>query len=65
MAALLEQLKAAGRIAFYLMLAFLAIHLWQDPSGSAQATVDFVKGVGSFFASLFDKVGEFVKGLTG
>ncbi|HAP76576.1 MAG TPA: hypothetical protein DCR14_10875 [Acidimicrobiaceae bacterium] len=64
MAALLEQLKAAGRIALYLVIAFLAIHLWQDPGGSAQATMDFVKGVGNFFAALIDKVGQFVKGLT-
>ncbi len=64
MAALLAQFKAASRIALYLFVAFLAINLWQDPSGSAQATVDFIKGVGNFFAALFDKVGEFVKGLT-
>lgn len=64
MAALLEQLKAAGRITLYLVLAFLAIQLWQDPSGAAHATMDFVNGIGHFFSSLIDKIGEFVKGLT-
>ena len=63
MASLLAQCKAAGRIAMYLMLAYFAIQLWQDPAGSARATIDFVGGVGHFFASLIDKIGQFVKGL--
>lgn len=63
MASLLTQFKAAGRIVMYLTLAFFAIKLWQDPAGSAHATVNFITGVGHFFASLIDKVGEFVKGL--
>ncbi len=63
MAAMLEQFKALARIALYLLVAFLLIQLWQDPGGAAQATMDFVSGVGHFFASLFDKIGEFVSGL--
>ena len=63
MAALLEQFKAIARIALYLLIAFLLIQLWQDPHGAAQATMDFVSGIGHFFASLFDKIGEFVSGL--
>jgi len=63
MASLLAQVKAAGRIAMYLMIAFFAIKLWQDPSGSAHATVNFISGVGHFFSSLIDKIGKFVQGL--
>lgn len=63
MAALLEQFKAVARIALYLVIAFLIIQLWQDPHGAAQATMDFISGIGHFFASAFDKVGEFVRGL--
>jgi hypothetical protein len=63
MAALLVQFKAFARIALYLLLAFLVIQLWQDPHGAAQATMDFIGGVGHFFASLFDKIGQFVSGL--
>ncbi len=63
MAALLEQFKALARIALYLLLAFLVIQLWQDPHGAAQATMDFIGGVAHFFASLFDKIGQFVSGL--
>jgi hypothetical protein len=63
MAALLEQFKALARIALYLLLAFLVIQLWQDPHGAAQATMDFISGIGHFFASLFDKIGQFVAGL--
>lgn len=65
MTALLEQFKAVAKIMMYLVLAFLVIQLWQDPSGSAQATMDFIGGIGNFFASLIDKIGEFVGGLGG
>ena len=63
MASLLEQFKAVGRIALYLVVAYLLIKLWQDPSGAAHATMHFISGVGHFFASLLDKIGAFVKGL--
>ena len=41
----LGQLKAATKIALYLFIAFVVIRLWQDPSGSGRATVDFVNTV--------------------
>lgn len=63
MASILVQVKAAARIAMYLMLAFFAISLWQDPAGSAQATIDFIKAVGNFFSSLVEKLATFVRGL--
>jgi hypothetical protein len=63
MVSVLAQLKAVGRIAMYLLLAFFAISLWQDPSGSAQATLDVVKGIGTFFAALIDKLVSFVRSL--
>ena len=59
----LAQLKVATRIGFYFLVAFLVIRLWQDPSGSADATVNFVGSVGSFFASAIDKLAQFVRGL--
>lgn len=65
MASILVQLKAAAKIAAYLVAAFMAISLWQDPAGSAQATIDFVHGVGGFFAALINKLITFAKGLTG
>jgi len=61
MTALLEQFKAVARIALYLAIAFLLIQLWQDPSGAAGATKDFVGAIGHFFSAIIDKVGEFVK----
>ncbi len=64
MASLLVQVKAMIRIAVYLLGAYLLLQLWQDPSGAAQATTDFIGGIGHFFASVFDKIGEFAKGLT-
>ncbi len=59
----LAQLKAVTRVAFYLLVALMVIRLWQDPSGSADATVNFVGSIGSFFASAVDKLSEFVRGL--
>lgn len=59
----LGQLKAVSRIAFYLLVAFLVIRLWQDPSGSADATVDFVGSIGSFFSDAIDKLSQFVRSL--
>ena len=64
MASLLVQVKAMVRIALYVLGAFLLLQLWQDPSGAAQATTDFIAGIGHFFASVIDKMGEFAKGLT-
>jgi hypothetical protein len=59
----LAQLKAISRIAIYLFAAFIVIRLWQDPSGSGHATVDFISSIGSFFASAVDKLSAFVRSL--
>jgi hypothetical protein len=59
----LAQLKALSRVAFYLVVAFLVIRLWQDPAGSANATVNFVGSIGSFFASAVNKLSQFARGL--
>jgi hypothetical protein len=61
----LGQLKAATKIALYLLGSFLVIRLWQDPSGSGHATVNFIDSIGAFFSSAVDKLGEFVRGLGG
>jgi hypothetical protein len=59
----LGQLKAIGRVTFYLLVAFLVIRLWQDPAGSADATVRFIDSIGSFFADAIDKLATFVRSL--
>jgi hypothetical protein len=64
MTALLEQVKAVAKVAMYLLIAFMVIQLWQDPSGAAHATTNFVGSVGHFFSSAMDKIGTFVKSLT-
>jgi hypothetical protein len=63
MTSALAQLKAVTRVALYLVIAFLVIRLWQDPSGSADATMSFADSIGSFFASAVDKLAEFVRSL--
>lgn len=64
MQSVLVQAKAAVRIAMYLCIAYLVIKLWQDPYGSARATMNFVEGVGHFFASVINKFSTFAKGLS-
>ena len=63
MTSALAQLKAITRVVLYLVVAFLVIRLWQDPSGSAGATVKFIGSIGSFFSSAINKLSLFVKGL--
>ena len=63
MTSAIAQLKAFTRVAFYVLIAFLGIRLWQDPSGSADATVNFVSSIGSFFSSAIDKISVFIRGL--
>ena len=63
MTSLLAQLKAVTRVMFYLLVAFLVIRLWQDPSGSADATVNFIGSIGSFFSSAINKLSVFVRSL--
>lgn len=63
MTSALAQLKAASKIVFYLFVAYLVIRFWQDPSGAADATVNFINSIGSFFASAVDKISEFARSL--
>jgi len=63
--ALLEQFKALFRIGLYLLVAFIVIQLWQDPSGAAHTTMDAISGVGQFFSSLIDRAVAFVKSFSG
>jgi hypothetical protein len=64
MASVLEQAKAALRIAMYLVIAYFVIKLWQDPYGSARATMNFIGGVGHFFAAVINKISTFARGLS-
>jgi hypothetical protein len=63
MTTVLAQLKSSGKVAGYLVIAFLAISFWQDPSGSAQALGDAAAGVASFCSTVVDKIAEFFKAL--
>jgi hypothetical protein len=63
MTSALAQLKALTKIAAYLFAAFLVLRLWQDPAGSADATVNFVNAIGSFFSSAVDKLSQFARSL--
>jgi hypothetical protein len=45
------------------VVLFLVISFWSNPSGSATAFADFVGDVGGFFSSVIDKSAEFVQSL--
>jgi len=60
---LLSQVKAITRVLLYLFGAFIVIRLWQDPTGSGHALVDFVNSVGSFLASAVNKLSAFIRSL--
>jgi hypothetical protein len=63
MTSALAQLKAVGRVVMYLLVAFLVVRLWQDPSGAAASTAHFFGSIGSFFSSAIDKLSQFFRGL--
>lgn len=53
------------QIVLYLVIAFVVVSIWKDPSGSASRAGDFLGNVGNFFVDLIDKGSSFIKGLTG
>jgi len=53
------------QILIYLVIAFVVVSVWKDPSGSASIAGRFLGNVGNFFVALIDKGSSFIKGLTG
>ena len=53
------------KLILYLIVAFVIISVWKDPSGSAKTAGAFLGNVGNFFVALIDKGSSFIKGLTG
>ena len=51
------------KIGLYLVLAFLIVSIWRNPSESAHAAGHFLGAVGDFFASLIEKTATFIKNL--
>jgi hypothetical protein len=60
---LLAQVKAVTRVLIYLFGAFIVIRLWQDPTGSGHAVIDFINSVGSFLSSAVNKLSTFIRSL--
>ena len=53
------------KLLVYLVIAFVIVSVWKDPSGSAKTAGTFLGNVGNFFVALIDKGSSFIKGLTG
>jgi hypothetical protein len=48
------------RIALYLVIAFVILFIWNDPTGAGDAIGQFFSDVGSFLSDLFTKFSDFV-----
>jgi len=53
------------KLLLYLVIAFVIVSIWKDPSGSAKTAGTFLGNVGNFLVALIDKGSSFIKGLTG
>jgi len=52
------------QVLLYLIIAFVIVSIWKDPSGSSKTAGTFLGMVGSFFVDLVNKISDFVKGLS-
>lgn len=48
------------QVLLWLVIAFIILFIWNDPTGAGEAIGDFFSDVGSFFSDLFDKFANFV-----
>jgi hypothetical protein len=53
------------QLLLYLIIAFVIVSIWNNPSGSAERAGDFLGSVGNWLVDLIDKSSSFIKGLTG
>lgn len=51
------------KIALYLLIAFVVVSVWKDPSASATYAGDFLSQVGHFLRDLYSKLAEFIAGV--
>ncbi|HEV7761800.1 MAG TPA: hypothetical protein VGO78_22490 [Acidimicrobiales bacterium] len=51
------------KIVIGLVVAFVALTVWNDPHGAGESTGDFVSNAGSFVSDAFDKANEFSKSI--
>jgi hypothetical protein len=56
-------LVSARKFGATVVVMFLVISFWSNPSGSATAFADFIGEVGGFFSSVIDKTAAFIHGL--
>lgn len=53
------------QLLLYLIIAFVIVSIWNNPTGSADRAGDFLGTVGNWLVDLIDKSSSFIKGLTG
>lgn len=53
------------QLLLYLIIAFVIVSIWNNPTGSAQRAGDFLGSLGSWIVDLIDRSSTFIKGLTG
>lgn len=58
-------LVTVRKLSVTVFLAFILFAFWNNPSGSAEAFTNFLGDVGNFFATIIEKMIEFVSALRG
>ena len=48
------------RIGLYLVIAFIILFIWNDPTGAGDAIGQFFSDLGSWLSDLFNKFSDFV-----
>lgn len=52
------------RALVFLIVAFVVLSIWNNPTGTADSFSNFLGDVGSFLEDFLDKATDFFKGLT-
>jgi hypothetical protein len=48
------------QVLLYLIIAFIILFIWNDPTGAGDAIATFFGDVGSFISDLFNKFASFI-----
>ena len=53
------------KVLLYLIVFFVLVSIWNNPTASAHTASLYLVKVGHFFVAVFDRLGAFIKGLAG
>jgi hypothetical protein len=53
------------KVLLYLVVFFVLVSIWNNPTDSAHTASLYLVKVGHFFVAVFDRLASFIKGLSG